>query len=165
MARKFTDEDKAKALVALAANNQNVSKTAKLLGIPRKTLSEWANGNHVASVTPEMLEKNASTLADKFEHIAEVLTGAMLDPVKIAKASLKDVSVSAGIAVDKRNLLRSLPTSISAKVDNNLKTQYERCVTQLIDEAAKKGVTVERNEAVGLLEVHIPDIREVIGVH
>jgi hypothetical protein len=40
-------------------------------------------------VTPEMLEEKASTLADKFERIADILTDAMPDPEKIQRATLQ----------------------------------------------------------------------------
>lgn len=165
MARKFTSDDKAKALTALAANNGNIAKTARLLGMPRKTLSEWSNGRNVSTVTSAMIEANAENLADKFEKIADALTDAMADPEKIKKASLQQVAVAAGIATDKSRLLRSLPTSISAKISTSQKEQYERIIAKMIEESSKNGVSVNRDEAINLMEIHLPDIKEVLGVH
>jgi hypothetical protein len=42
--RRYSDEDRAVALAALAANGNNLRRTARQLGIPRASLLAWRNG-------------------------------------------------------------------------------------------------------------------------
>jgi phage terminase small subunit len=48
---QYTDEDKAKALATLATNGGNVAQTANQTGIPRKTISNWANAEKSEKAT------------------------------------------------------------------------------------------------------------------
>jgi transposase-like protein len=99
----YTDEQRANALAALAANGGNVKRTAKQIAVPRKTLSHWKSGR----VHPEVAKlghQKQGDLADKLEGLAHRLVEAM--PAKIEAASLHHVAVAFGIVVDKMLLLR-----------------------------------------------------------
>jgi len=48
---RYSDEERADALLALEANGGNLSRTARQMGIPRATLRLWAQGNVVPAVT------------------------------------------------------------------------------------------------------------------
>lgn len=125
--RTYTPEDKAASLAALAANGGNLAKTARQVGVPRKTLALWAQRvqeatpadattppkKGVAAEVAAMLPDASACLADKLEHVANVLTGHLTDPEKIADASLNQIAVAAAVAIDKMRLLREQPTSIS----------------------------------------------------
>ena len=142
---KFTPEFKATALATLQANGGNVSRTASLLNLPRKTLESWSKGLGMkAAPIPEgLIEQKASELADNLDKVAALLVNEMNNPEKIAKASLQDVGIALGIAIDKRNLLRHLPTSISERVEVNRRSQYESAVTRFIAECKKRGAEFE----------------------
>jgi transposase-like protein len=107
--RRYSDEERAQALAALAANGGNISLTAKQLDIPIKTLSNWANGiRHPESA--QMGNEKKKLMADVLEEIAWKLIDAI--PGKVKKAPLGQTVTSMAIAVDKMRLLRNLPTEL-----------------------------------------------------
>ena len=110
--RSYSDEEKASALAALAANGGNVKLTSQQIGIPRTTLLKWAAGEGVHACVTDIGHGKKQGLADRLEDIAHRLLDAI--PGKVAQADLKQLSVSLGIAVDKMRLLREQPTSIEA---------------------------------------------------
>jgi transposase-like protein len=110
MRRHYTDEQRAEALAALAANGGNIKLTAAQLGIPRMTLADWANGACCEAVT-ELRHQKKQDLADALEALAYKLVEAAAG--KIADAPLQACATAAGIAVDKMLLLRNQPTVIA----------------------------------------------------
>lgn len=102
--RQYSDEDKATALTALDANGGNVKRTATQLGIPHKTLDDWAKGRNQHPVVADLRTRKRGSLADKFENLAHLIVDAM--PAKIDKATLSQCAVSSGIATDKAIRLR-----------------------------------------------------------
>lgn len=102
--RQYSDEDKAVALAALDANNGLVKRTATQLGIPHKTLDDWAKGRNQHPEVADLHTRKKGSLADKFENLAHLIVDAM--PAKIAKATLSQCAVSSGIATDKAMRLR-----------------------------------------------------------
>ena len=110
--RGFTEDDKAAALAALAANAGNVSKTARDLGIPRTTLSRWSNGERITDGVTAKAHVKKSALADELESLARILVGAM--PEKVADATLQQSATALGITVEKMLLLRGEATGNTA---------------------------------------------------
>lgn len=112
--RRYSDEDRANALAALAANGGNLNRTARELGIPRQTIQAWANGEH----HPEAAENGASKrglLADKLEEVAWSLVG-MIEPAgrkAQTKGAVGPIATAFGITIDKMRLLREQSTSIT----------------------------------------------------
>jgi transposase-like protein len=102
--RQYSDADKATALAALDANGGNVKRTAKQLGIPHKTLDDWAKGRNQNPAVADLRTRKRGSLADKFENLAHLIVDAM--PAKIGKATLSQCAVSSGIATDKAIRLR-----------------------------------------------------------
>ncbi len=102
--RQYSDADKATALVALDANDGNVKRTAIQLGIPHKTLDDWAKGRNQNPAVAELHTRKKGSLADKFENLAHLIVDAM--PSKIDRATLSQCAVSSGIATDKAIRLR-----------------------------------------------------------
>jgi transposase-like protein len=123
VARRYSDAERAEALAALDANGGNVSKTARDLGLPRKTLAEWADG-HIHSDVAELRQEKKIDLAARLEQIARQLAEAM--PEKMAAASLQQVATSMGIAIDKMQLLRGQPTNISDIAIEQIADRIER---------------------------------------
>jgi len=127
--RQYTDEEKATALAALAANGGNVKKTALEIGVPRKTLERWANGGVHPAVAQAGHEKRLP-LADVYEDIAYQCLGGLTQD-KISKANAVELVKTAAIATDKMQLLRDKPTTIqrhdlSKMSDDELKNELDR---------------------------------------
>lgn len=109
-ARRYSDEDRSDAVAALCANGGNVKRTARELGIPEKTLANWAKGDRHPEAAAAAEEKKGP-LADRLEQVAWQLADAI--PGKLDAAPLQQVATALGIVVDKLRLLRNEPTSIS----------------------------------------------------
>jgi len=124
--RRYSDDDRATALAALAANGGAVLATSLQLGIPVGTLERWANGSRHPEARQMAVKKKAS-LADQCEKVAWQLL--KLVPKKAAEAPLNHVAVAFGIAVDKMRLLREQPTEITeeaGKAEDWLRELYEQ---------------------------------------
>jgi transposase-like protein len=102
--RRYSDEDRAIALAALAANGDNLRRTARQLGVPRTSLLAWRNGDRhpeaAESVTPKK-----EALAEALEDVARKLLDGISE-VMIARADLLDVMKVAAIAIDKMLVLQ-----------------------------------------------------------
>ena len=112
--RNYSDARKAEVLALLDANEGNVSKTARAVGIPGRTIIEWRNGR-LAEGVEEIREEKRAELADRLQEIAHTLVDAI--PEKVATANLQQCTLSLAIAVDKMQLLRGAATSRTAMVD------------------------------------------------
>jgi transposase-like protein len=113
MARRYSDEQRLNALAALAGNEGNVSRTAKQLGIPMKTLHCWARGERHPEAA-QAGERTKQEMAKALEAIAWQLLDAMGDKKRIKEATLVQVATAMAIAIDKARILQSQPTSITA---------------------------------------------------
>src|SRR5262245_44112651 len=101
--RRYTDEERAQALAALAANGGNVKATAAKIGLPVKTLQNWSSG----MVHPEVAnlgQERKADLADAFESVARKLIGVADRGAE--RLNAKDAMIAAGVAVDKMTMLR-----------------------------------------------------------
>jgi len=167
MAKKYSADEKATALATLQANGGNVKVTASLLRIPRKTLESWSKGGGMKNepIPEGLVEEKSHLLAEGLDKVATLLVGELSNPEKVAKASLKDIAISLGIAVDKRNLLRHQPTSISARMDTNQKAAYERMLAKLIESSVTHGTPIDRAEGIELMTLQLPDFKSVLGVN
>lgn len=107
--RRYSDDDRASAMAALAANGGKVSMTAAQLGIPVRTLQNWADG----TTHPESAglgRGKMKPLADTLEELAVKCVGRALEHYE--ELSPKDCIIVAGVAIDKFRLLREESTSI-----------------------------------------------------
>jgi transposase-like protein len=102
--KRYTDNERAAALTALAANGGKVERTARELDIPRKTLAQWARGQRHPEAAQMSHEKKA-LLADIFEEMAYRALG-HLTPAKLKKCDAIKLVKIAAIATDKMLLLR-----------------------------------------------------------
>jgi hypothetical protein len=121
--RRYSDEERANALAALAANGGNVNQTARQLNIPEPTVRHWANGNVHPDVVKDHEEKKES-MAVALDRVAQQLLDAI--PGKIDKANLSHTATAMGIAIDKARLLRGEPTSISKEMDDLPEDEIDR---------------------------------------
>lgn len=157
--KRYSVEERAQALAVLQANGGNLKRTERDTGIPRKTLAGWRDGNnkdHAAVV--EQLPAKCEDLASKLDEIAHKIV--FVIPEKIEEAKLKDLTYSLGVIIDKRNLLRGQATSITETRSDT--QRYETTIKTLMEQSAKNGEPVDREEAISLLEIHLPEIRQYV---
>jgi transposase len=137
--RRYTDEDRANALAALAANGGSIALTARQLNIPPQTLRQWARGARHPEAT-QMSDEKKLPLADAFEALSRQLLDG-ITPEKIKRTGVKDLATSAGIAVDKMQLLRGEPTEIT---DERLSDDKRRArITALLGGGGAAGAGAE----------------------
>jgi len=105
--RTYTDDEKAASLASLDACGGNFSQAARAAGVPEATLRTWAGKPETARSGALRAQKKAD-LADSLESLAWRLLKAARSKEKIKSASLSQVVVALGIALDKVQLLRSL---------------------------------------------------------
>lgn len=109
--RNYSDNEKARALVMLDFCDGNESEAARKLGIPRKTLHEWAEERGINPDVAETRHEKKADLADSLEKLA-------FDLIDKVKTSEKAGGVDLGIVIDKMLLLRGEPNAISKDVSH-----------------------------------------------
>jgi transposase-like protein len=115
--RQYTEDDKATALAALAANGGNIRRTARELNIPATTLRKWQAGTGVNQACAHKGAQKKAELDSLFEQAAQVYLGRALDEGAVAKTPGKDAIIAAATATDKMRLLREQATSIEGHAD------------------------------------------------
>lgn len=113
--RTYTDDDRERARVAWESSGQNLSETARAMGISISTVQSWAaqwrNPPPVPLAPPEVYESVYETIRkDKKIEVINAAWGlakAAFDRALTAlpDASAKDAATVAGIAIDKAQLL------------------------------------------------------------
>ena len=111
--RRYSDDEKANALVALDLNGSDVKNTATKVEVPRTTLEEWSNGWHVHPDVTILRNEKKADMADRLEALVNQLIDAI--PDKIDSASLAQAATAMGISFDKMRLAREQATSIAGK--------------------------------------------------
>ena len=117
--RRYSDTERATTLAVLDSNGGNLSRTQREVGVPRTTLREWRDGRHHGEVADIRQEKRLE-LADLFEQFIRDVFEYGLTEEKIKAASLKELMIAAGIAVDKLILLRGQTPDESQKQPVNV---------------------------------------------
>jgi hypothetical protein len=110
---RYTEDAKAVALAMLEATRGSVSEVSRKCKIPRRTIAHWAKGERVNDDVATKAQQKKVDLSDRLEELAHALINAAFDADKIGESSLKDILVGAGISIDKMQLLRNKPTSIT----------------------------------------------------
>lgn len=129
--RRYSDEQRANALVALAANGNHYERTARQLGIPDATLRHWARmDRHPEAAT--MADEKKPDMATALDVVAWKLLDAIES--KIGAAPLNQTAVAMGIAIDKARLLRGQPTEIT---DATARVDLSKLTDKELDEAEK----------------------------
>jgi hypothetical protein len=113
--QRYSDEFRADALAALAANGGNLNKTALELRVPWKTLKNWASGARHPEAS-QMAQNKMGHLADTLERVAFLLAGDLQDAARRERANVTQVATALGIVVDKMQVLRGQPTDISSNL-------------------------------------------------
>ena len=123
--RSYSPQERSKAVAAYNETG-NLEKVSATLGIPLSTLQGWTSNPAYFS------QENRKDLADKFEFAANVYLD--LAVKKSKKASFAHLMTGVGIAVDKMQLLRGQPTSITGNVERKeLTVILEEGLSSVID--------------------------------
>lgn len=137
--RRYSDDERAAALAALAANGGNLKLTAAQLGIPLATLAAWANGTRHPEASTSAEQKKPALAGMFRDFVGRVLSLTTDDDIR--GASLKDRMTAAGIAVDKAQLLDGKATGI---VKNDLSDLPDDELERRIKEAERKLSAADR---------------------
>jgi hypothetical protein len=113
--RDYSEDEKAEILAVLDANEGNRKRTARQLKVPRTTIITWEN-KPMSENLDSLRHQKKRELADKIDEVVWQIVTAM--PEKIEKAGLKDSAIAMGTGIDKSNLLRGDPTSITGSADS-----------------------------------------------
>jgi transposase-like protein len=111
--RTYSAQERAKAL-ALYDSTGSLIKASQTLNIPMSTLATWARDPANYS---QSRRENGLDLAQKFDNAANLFLDLAIKKSK--RAAFNHLMTGAGIAVDKSQLLKGLPTAISASVDSD----------------------------------------------
>lgn len=112
----YPEEVKIAALEAVNLADGNVHAAANHLKIPYRTLLEWTKGNGTSDATHSaFVAKKPGRLASKLDLMTDKLADAIMDRLALGDptATLKDLSTSLAILIDKRRLLGDQPTAIT----------------------------------------------------
>lgn len=111
--KDYSAERKAEVLALVTAHNGNVAQVSRLTEIPDQTIRGWLEQ---ADRYREVRSEKQSDLAQKLENNAHRLANSIADH-DLSIVPLASKATALGIMVDKMQLLRGEPTSITANVD------------------------------------------------
>jgi transposase-like protein len=112
--RSYPEETKAALVAAIEANNGNVHATAKLFDVPHDTAYYWWYNSDRYSEFQKRVGK--LSLADGIELIAEKAKDSLIEH-DFSIVTARDKAAILSVAVDKMQLLRGQPTSITESLD------------------------------------------------
>ncbi len=128
MKRSYTREDRQRAAATYAVTG-SVVKTAEIVGIPHRTLSDWKADSPEWEATvsrirrekdaeldahfTEIIARCSEEVRDRIEH-GDWKRDARSGETYRQPLSAKDLALVGAICYDKRQLLRNLPTSRSS---------------------------------------------------
>lgn len=137
--RTYTDQERAKVLVALDLNEGNLSQTSRDTGVPITTISQWRDGNINGDVS-EFRKQQKQGLGDLCEDAAFLFANQAIATVESSKGT--QAATGAAIFIDKMRLLRDQSTQNIA-----VKTVADETVSRLIEmgwaEAEARGFAAE----------------------
>lgn len=134
-ARAYADysaERKAEILALVTAHGGNVAQVARLTQIPHQTIRRWveASDRYSALQTEKQID-----LAQKLENNAHKLANSIADH-DLSIVPLASKATALGIMVDKMQLLRGEPTSITANVERQeLTVTLRSALSELTEDA------------------------------
>jgi len=107
--REYSDKDKAELLAEVARLDGNMTKAARVTGVPRRTLRVWWD-----ALADEERVEYIEVAKARAEHYWQNIHDECLEVArdKIKDMSARDAIVGAGISFDKLQLLRGQATGI-----------------------------------------------------
>lgn len=112
--REYSDDEKAAAMAALAAQGGDIGATARSLGIPAKTLRNWSKGQHLSPLASATAVIKKARLSDAIEDVLWFFLPHF--EKKVPEASMGSLATAFGILTDKMRLLRGEAININQQV-------------------------------------------------
>src|SRR5690606_150963 len=117
--RRYSDEERAEAVLAVKMNGGNVKHTAVQPGIPEATLRGWSNAERGTRL-PQRNPPDAKVHAKKQEGLSSLLDNAIRDalgylPEKWTEATAREIAIAIGVFIDKKQLLDGEPTELQER--------------------------------------------------
>lgn len=114
--KQYSDKFRAGIVAMLQSEGYPVTKGAlvtvsKYCGVPSMTISRWFKATQNPAPN-ELVTEKKEELADLFENAARVYIRHAVTPDVVEQVAGQAAMTAAGIAVDKMQLLRGLPTAI-----------------------------------------------------
>lgn len=110
-ARKFTDKDKAAALVALAANGGIIKRTAAELGILPATLRRWRDQDkQQAGPSADLVAQAVTHFVDQAETVRNLALDKLETLIRADALSGRELITALGVLDDKVTRAKGLPT-------------------------------------------------------
>lgn len=112
--RVYTDEDKAKVLVMLDANEGNVKRTARDSGVAEQTIRDWkksAERKGVPAGVQAALPAARSEFVDKAETVRDLMVDELEARVRNGDIATRDLIVGIGVLTEKSLLAGGKATS------------------------------------------------------
>lgn len=112
--RRYTDGEKAAALETVNLCGGNVTEAARMTGIERETLREWAKGVNVSDqIYADYAAKKAGRTTAVVRALNARLAEALFNEDKIEAARYGELVTAFGVTFDKLRLIDEKPTSIT----------------------------------------------------
>ena len=140
---KYTKEQK-RAFIANYVVLGNIKKAAELSNMPARTCTDWIKSDWGQSLIAEVHSEKSAELDANLSHLIERATNHVLDSLEHGDEKLdknneiirlrmdgKAAATVMGIAFDKRQISRNLPTSINTSMDNAALTKLQQQFQQL----------------------------------
>ena len=132
---RFTKEDKLRVLAAYQVLGSQ-RKAAEATGVSQQVISYWVNNDdEFVALMEEMQAQVDRELPVVFSGLialaAEGLAGRLADPDEVRKMGVNQIATLIGVLTDKRQILLSRPTSISAK-QGSVEDQLQKNADALI---------------------------------
>lgn len=153
MPRRYTEDDRARAMAVLDSNGGNMRKTARDIGINEATLRSWfkppqrthvskpGDVNQVRQQRPQIPPKDKvnahkDQLGNVFDQIIDRFTGSLAalteeELLDYARKRPKEAALVMAILFDKRQLLRGEATVITQQVRYMPKGSLKKFATEL----------------------------------
>jgi transposase-like protein len=113
--RDYPEELKASIIAAIEANGGQIRPTARLFNLPYDTVHYWWTHSERFR---QIQSPSATNLAAKLENIAHQYTDSLAEH-DMALVTARDKAAIVSNTIDKMQLLRGEPTSITLNVERN----------------------------------------------
>ena len=133
---KFAD-----AVVALAAPGAKVARVAREVGIAPCTADKIGKklDGELQSLGRELVDIRLEDITKRFGTLARDAVDA-ITPEKLLKANAQQLSIIAGVAIDKWQLLRGQPTS---RMEIEDRRQMNELLGVIVKEASRRGIEID----------------------
>lgn len=128
--RDYPVELKAAVIAAIEQNGGNVLATSKLFNLPRDTVNYWWRNSERFV---EIKQPSSLNLADKLESVAHDAVDSM-SAHDLSMVTYADKARALSVVIDKMQLLRGQPTSITENIERQeLTVVLQNALSEAID--------------------------------